>query len=53
MFNRNRTSDNPTYDLPNMAAVKSESKPYTDPNAKYPIAQAARDAQTQGTQRRR
>lgn len=54
MGHRNRpTSTQPTYDMPNMTAVDSESRPYTDPKAKYPIAEQHRDARLQGALRRR
>jgi hypothetical protein len=33
-------------------AVASQSRPYTDPKATYPIAQRARDAQTRGAVQR-
>ncbi|MFG1846834.1 hypothetical protein [Micromonospora carbonacea] len=35
-----------------MAAVASESRPYTDPRADYPIARTARKALADGAARR-
>lgn len=51
MFKSSASSDQATRKI--MERVASESKPYTDPRAKYPIAEQARNAQMQGTQRRR
>lgn len=43
----------PPYDMPNMAAVASETRPVNDPRADYEIARRARDARFAGSMRRR
>jgi hypothetical protein len=48
----NRTQKQPTYDLPNMAAVADETRSYTDPKASYDLAQKARTARAEGATRR-
>lgn len=54
MFNRNRSAKTPNSDTARIIkAVDSESRPYTDPEAKYPIARSAQAAQGQGAQRQR
>ncbi|MEU0078467.1 hypothetical protein ABZY58_11275 [Micromonospora tulbaghiae] len=49
---QNATDSTPTYDMPNMEAVASESQPYTAAGAQYPTAVSARDTRLQGAMRR-
>ncbi|MBM0237121.1 hypothetical protein JNW88_08145 [Micromonospora sp. ATA32] len=43
----------PQYDMPNMDAVRRETRRLDDPRADYPLAVQARDAQLAGAFRRR
>ena len=43
---------NAQYDMPNMDAVRRETRRLDDPRADYPLAVQARDARTEGAYRR-
>ncbi|MEV5211278.1 hypothetical protein AB0K35_27780 [Micromonospora sp. NPDC053740] len=42
----------PSYDMPNMDAVRNETRSLNDPKATYPLARIARQAQADGAARR-
>lgn len=45
-------NDQPQYDMPNMDAVRRETRRLDDPQADYPLAVKARDAQRAGAANR-
>lgn len=47
------TDSKPSYDLPNMDAVRRETRRLDDPRADYPLAVKMHDAQLAGAFRRR
>lgn len=47
------TPPKPDYDMPNMQAVASETKPLNHPGADYELARVARDARFAGSMQRR
>ncbi|MER7331750.1 MULTISPECIES: hypothetical protein [unclassified Micromonospora] len=47
------SQDKPPYDMPNMDAVRNETRRLNDPQATYDLAVKARDAQLAGAFRRR
>jgi hypothetical protein len=50
---KNVTPPNADYDMPNMTAVASETKPLNHPGADYELANLARDARFAGSMLRR